>query len=273
MIHMKILLSNDDGVDASGILAAKEVADEFGETFVVAPSKQQSGIGHALTLFKPLRVNEVNLRDGDVGYGVSGTPTDAVTLAVYELMDEIPDLVISGINTGRNVGKGELTTSGTLGAASEAASYGIPTIAVSQHVTDDDIKFDEGHVEIDFSSSQRVLRDIIEKVIEKGFPEGVDILNLNVPSHPNSFEPVICPLAERMYEPVVERRLDPRGRAYYWINGELYADNPEGTDDHILLHENVPTLTPLILDMAHDLEGLRDWYEDSDVCPISGDRK
>jgi hypothetical protein len=139
MIHMKILLSNDDGVDASGILAAKEVADEFGETFVVAPSKQQSGIGHALTLFKPLRVNEVNLRDGDVGYGVSGTPTDAVTLAVYELMDEIPDLVVSGINTGRNVGKGELTTSGTLGAASEAASYGIPTIAVSQHVTDDDI--------------------------------------------------------------------------------------------------------------------------------------
>ena len=158
-------------------------------------------------------------------------------------------------------------------AASEAASYGIPTIAVSQHVTDDDIKFDEGHVEIDFSSSQRVLRDLIEKVIEKGFPEGVDILNLNVPSHPNSFEPVICPLAERMYEPVVERRLDPRGRAYYWINGELYADNPEGTDDHILLHENVPTLTPLILDMAHDLEGLRDWYKDSDVCPISGDRK
>ena len=79
---MKILLSNDDGVDASGILAAKQVADEFGETYVVAPTKQQSGIGHALTLFDPLRVYEVNLRDGDIGYGVSGTPTDAVTIAV-----------------------------------------------------------------------------------------------------------------------------------------------------------------------------------------------
>ncbi|MBP5700603.1 MAG: 5'/3'-nucleotidase SurE, partial [Methanobrevibacter sp.] len=119
---MKILLSNDDGVDASGILAAKQVADEFGETIVVAPSKQQSGIGHALTLVDPIRVNEVNLRDGDIGYGVTGTPTDAVTIAIYELMDEWPDLVISGINTGRNTGKGELSTSGTLGAASEAAS-------------------------------------------------------------------------------------------------------------------------------------------------------
>ena len=93
MIRMKILLSNDDGVDASGILAAKQVADEFGETYVVAPSKQQSGIGHALTLVEPIRVNEVNLRDGDIGYGVTGTPTDAVTIGIYEIMDDWPDLV------------------------------------------------------------------------------------------------------------------------------------------------------------------------------------
>ena len=119
---MKILLSNDDGVDASGILAAKQVADEFGETCVVAPSKQQSGIGHALTLVEPIRVNEVNLRDGDIGYGVTGTPTDAVTIGIYEIMDYWPDLVISGINTGRNTGKGELSTSGTIGAATEAAT-------------------------------------------------------------------------------------------------------------------------------------------------------
>ena len=159
---MKILLSNDDGVDASGILAAKQVADEFGKTFVVAPSKQQSGIGHALTLVEPIRVNEVNLRDGDIGYGVTGTPTDAVTIGIYEIMDDWPDLVISGINTGRNTGKGELSTSGTIGAATEAASLGIPAIAVSQHTPDDNIKFDEGHIEIDFSSSQKVLRDLIQ---------------------------------------------------------------------------------------------------------------
>lgn len=257
---MKILLSNDDGVDASGILAAKQVADEFGETCVVAPSKQQSGIGHALTLFDPLRIYEVNLRDGDMGYGISGTPTDAITLGIYEIMDEKPDLVISGINTGRNTGKGELTTSGTLGAASEAASLGIPAIAVSQHTPDDDIKFDEGHIEIDFSASQKVLRELLQKIVDNGFPQGVDILNLNVPANPDSYEPVICPLAERMYAPVISKRTDPRGRPYYWINGILYEGNPKGSDDDVILNENLPTLTPLILDMAHDIDALKEWY-------------
>ncbi len=260
MIHMKILLSNDDGVDASGILAAKQVAQKFGETMVVAPYNQQSGIGHALTLVEPIRVNEVNLRDGDIGYGVTGTPTDAVTIAIYELMDEWPDLVISGINTGRNTGKGELSTSGTIGAATEAASLGIPTIAVSQHTPDDNIKFDEGHIEIDFSSSQKVLGDLIQKVIDNGFPEGVNILNLNVPANPDSYKAKICPLATRMYEPVVEKRIDPRGREYYWIDGIFFEGNPEDSDDHVLLNENVPTLTPLILDMASDLEALKGWY-------------
>ena len=261
LIRMKILLSNDDGVDASGILAAKQVADEFGKTFVVAPSKQQSGIGHALTLVEPIRVNEVNLRDGDIGYGVTGTPTDAVTIGIYEIMDDWPDLVISGINTGRNTGKGELSTSGTIGAATEAASLGIPAIAVSQHTPDDNIKFDEGHIEIDFSSSQKVLRELIQKVIDNGFPEGVDILNLNVPADPDSYEPKICPLATRMYEPVVEMRIDPRGRPYYWIDGAFYEGNPKDSDDYVLLEENVPTLTPLILDMAHDLDALNAWYD------------
>ena len=261
MIHMKILLSNDDGVDASGILAAKQVAQEFGETYVVAPSSQQSGIGHALTLVEPIRVNEVRLRDGDIAYGVTGTPTDAVTIGIYELMDEWPDLVVSGINTGRNTGKGELSTSGTMGAATEAASLGIPAIAVSQHTPDDNIKFFEGHIEIDFTSSQKVLRDLIQKVIDNGFPKGIDILNLNVPANPDSYEPKICPLATRMYEPVVERRTDPRGRDYYWIDGDFYKGNPKDSDDYVLLEENVPTLTPLILDMAHDLEGLREWYK------------
>ena len=96
--------------------------------------------------------------------------------------------------------------------------------------------------------------------MDNGFPDGVDILNLNVPANPDSFEPKICPLATRMYEPVVEKRIDPRGRAYYWIDGISYQGNPEHSDDYVLLEENVPTLTPLILDMAHDLDALRQWY-------------
>ena len=164
---MKILLSNDDGVHASGILASKQAVDEYGDVFVVAPSTQQSGIGHALTLYEPIRMDEVNLRDGSLAYSVSGTPTDSVTMGIFEIMDEWPNLVISGINTGQNTGKGELTTSGTLGAAMEAASLGITTIAISQHVETEHIKFNEGHVEIDFSASQIVLKNLVEKIIKK----------------------------------------------------------------------------------------------------------
>ena len=177
---MKILLSNDDGVHASGILASKEAVEEFGEVFVVAPSTQQSGIGHALTLYEPIRMDEVKLRDGSTAYSISGTPTDSVTMAIFEIMGEWPDLVISGINTGQNTGKGELSTSGTLGAAMEAASLGISAIAISQHVETEHIKFNEGHIGIDFSPSQRILKNLVKKIQDKGFPEGVDILNVNV---------------------------------------------------------------------------------------------
>ena len=220
---MKILLSNDDGVDASGILALKQAVEEFGEVYVVAPSNQQSGIGHALTLYEPLRINKTILRDGSLAYSVSGTPTDAVTLGVYEIMDEKPDLVISGINTGQNTGKGELTTSGTLGAAMEAAS------------------------------------NLVKKIRDNGMPGDIKLLNLNVPSNPDSYEPVIAGLANRMYLPGVEKRLDPRGKPYYWITGELHTDNPVDTDGYILQNKNLPTLTPLSLDMTYGLDILKDW--------------
>ena len=154
---MKALISNDDGITASGILASKKAVEDLCETYVIAPETQQSGIGHALTLYDPLRVNEHTLKDGSIGYGVTGTPTDAVTLALFEIMDSKPDIMISGINTGFNIGKAELTTSGTLGAAMEAASFGIPTIAVSQEVTRDDIKFETGENQVDFSFAGKML--------------------------------------------------------------------------------------------------------------------
>ena len=143
---MKALISNDDGITASGILASKKAVEDICETYIVAPERQQSGIGHALTLYEPLRVNEHILSDGSKGYGVSGTPTDAVTIALFEILDKKPDIMISGINTGYNIGKSELTTSGTLGAAIEAASFEIPTIAISQEVTRDDVKFENGEI-------------------------------------------------------------------------------------------------------------------------------
>ncbi|WP_432644768.1 5'/3'-nucleotidase SurE [Methanobrevibacter sp.] len=258
---MKTLISNDDGITASGILASKKAMENLCDTYVIAPETQQSGIGHALTLFEPLRVNEHVLRDGSIGYGVSGTPTDAVTIALFEIMDEKPDIMISGINTGFNIGKAELTTSGTLGAAIEAASFGIPTIAISQEVTQDDVKFENGKVEVDFDFAVKMLNKLAKIVLKKGLPEGIDLLNVNVPANPSDDEFEVVELGNRMYSPVVEQRLDPRGKPYYWIDGELYELNKPGSDGYELRMNQKTTITPLKIDLTSDLNLIKKWLK------------
>lgn len=258
---MKALLSNDDGITASGILASKKAMEELCDTYVIAPERQQSGIGHALTLFEPLRVNEHVLRDGSIGYGISGTPTDAVTIGLFEIMDEKPDIMISGINTGFNIGKAELTTSGTLGAAIEAASFSIPTIAISQEVTQDDIKFENGQVEVDFNFAVKMLNKLAKIVLKKGLPEGIDLLNVNVPANPSDDEFEIVTLGDRMYSPVVEQRLDPRGKPYYWIDGDLYELNKPGSDGYELKVKQRTTITPIKIDQTGDMNLIREWLK------------
>ena len=227
---MKALISNDDGITASGILASKKAVEDLCDIYVVAPQTQQSGIGHALTLYEPLRVNEYTLKDGSVGYGVSGTPTDAVTLALFEIIKEKPDIMISGINTGFNLGQAELTTSGTLGAAIEAASFNIPTIAISLEVTRDDVKFENGDVEIDFAFAGKMLNKLAKIVLKKGLPEGVDILNVNVPANPSDENFEVAKLGHRMYTPIIHKCLDPRDKPYYWIGGIQYEEDLPGSD-------------------------------------------
>ncbi|WP_405293546.1 5'/3'-nucleotidase SurE [Methanobrevibacter sp.] len=256
---MKALISNDDGITASGILACKKAVEDLCETYIVAPELQQSGIGHALTLYEPLRINEHTLKDKSKGYAVTGTPTDAVTLALFEIMDEKPDIMISGINTGFNIGKAELTTSGTLGAAIEAASFGIPTIAISQEVTRDDIKFENGENQVDFSFAGKMLKKLAKIVLKKGLPEGIDILNVNVPENPSDDEFEIAHLSERMYVPVIDRRLDPRGKPYYWIGGEPYESHKPGSDGHYLRKLQKTTITPIKIDQTNDVDSLREW--------------
>ena len=258
---MKALISNDDGITASGILASKMAVEDLCETCVVAPETQQSGIGHALTLFEPLRVNEHVLRDGSIGYGISGTPTDAVTIGLFEIMDEKPDIMISGINTGFNIGKAELTTSGTLGAAIEAASFSIPTIAISQEVTQDDIKFENGQVEVDFNFAVKMLNKLAKIVLKKGLPEGIDLLNVNIPEKPTDEEIEVATLGDRMYSPIVEKRNDPRGKPYYWINGDLYQDNKPGSDGYELINKQKTTITPLKIDLTGDIDSIKNWLK------------
>ena len=258
---MKALISNDDGITASGILAAKKAVGNLCDTYVVAPERQQSGIGHALTLYEPLRVDKFTLKDGSLGYGVTGTPTDAVTIGLFEILDEKPDLMISGINTGFNLGQAELTTSGTLGAAIEAASFGIPSIAISLEVTRDDIKFDNGEVEIDFDFAGKMLNKLAKIVLKKGLPEGIDLLNVNIPENPKDEEFEVVKLGKRMYVPIIEKRLDPRGKPYYWIGGEPYESDNPGTDGYELRHAQKTTITPLKLDLTSDMSLLKEWFK------------
>ena len=256
---MKALISNDDGVNASGILACKKAVEDLCDYVVVAPETQKSGIGHALTLYEPLRVNKRILKDGSSAYGVTGTPTDAVTIGLFEILDGKPDLVISGINTGFNLGRAELTTSGTLGAALEAASFKIPSIAISQEVKRDDIKFENGDVDVDFTFAQKILNKIAEIILKKGLPEGIDLVNINVPANPSGDEIEVVKLGTRMYTPFVDKRHDPRNRPYYWIGGRPYCGDETGTDTYELKVKQKTTVTPLKLDMTGDLNLLKEY--------------
>jgi 5'-nucleotidase len=258
---MRILITNDDGVNSSGIMAAKKAVENLGKIDVVAPATQQSGIGHALTLFEPIRVTATNLPDGSEAFSVSGTPTDAVIIGIYEVTDEKPDLVISGINIGENLGKSELTTSGTIGAAMEAAVHGVPAISVSLQVTRGDIKFHDGHVDVDFRHAAKILRSVAENIMEKGLPSGVDFVNLNIPSHPSSNKIMLTRLGERMYQIHIKKRLDPRGRPYYWIDGDPIENDDIGTDVHGLKDKRCATLTPISLDCTSNLDTMKGWLD------------
>jgi 5'-nucleotidase len=258
---MRILITNDDGVNSSGIMAAKRAVEDLGKIDVVAPATQQSGIGHAISLFEPIRVTYTNLVDGTEAYSVSGTPTDSVIIGICEITDSKPDLVISGINIGENLGKSELTTSGTIGAAMEAAAHGVPAIAVSLEVTRGEIVFHDGHVDVDFRHAELILNSVAEKILKKGLPEGVDFINLNIPSHPSSNDIKLTRLGERMYKTHIQKRLDPRGRPYYWIDGDPIENDDHGTDVNILKYERCATITPISLDCTANLDIMNSWLD------------
>jgi len=242
---MKILLTNDDGLYSAGLRAAYTALKEFGEVFVVAPAVQRSGVGRSLSIMEPIRVSEVKVNGMNV-FAVDGTPTDSVIVGMYEIIGDIPDLTVSGINLGENLSTEAVTTSGTVCAALEAATHGSMAIAISLQMPDI-TKFDLT-CEDDFSFAERVLKDIVRVVVMKGLPEGVDLLNVNVPSKPNG-KIAVTKLARKMYRVRVEKRLDPRGRAYYWIHGDEVEEAERGTDIHFLRLGYV-TVTPLSIDLT-----------------------
>ncbi|ODV49687.1 5'-nucleotidase /3'-nucleotidase /exopolyphosphatase [Methanohalophilus euhalobius] len=245
----KILLTNDDGVYSAGIRAAYKSVDSLGDVTIAAPAFQKSGVGRSISIFEPLRMNRTKI-DGVDAYAIGGTPTDSVILGIFSVMKEKPDLIVSGFNIGENISTDTATTSGTVGAALEGASYGIPAIAVSIQVIEQGLKFDDlRDYEHDFEVGIRVVNRIAKKVLEHGLPENVDILNVNLPHDvKEDTEIEITRLARKFFNMEVEERHDPRGRPYYWLAGDPIPEGEEGTDVHAVTQKGHISITPLSLD-------------------------
>lgn len=231
----RILVSNDDGIDAPGLLALARAMTEVGQVSVVAPDAQQSAVGHALTVSLPLRATRHHLSDCITGWRVGGTPADCVKLAVKRLLDAPPDLVVSGINHGRNTAV-SLVYSGTVSGATEGTILGIPSIAFSL----DDFAYDA-----DFTCSARLACWLAEKTLVYGLPRGV-LLNVNVPKLPA--EEIrglrIAPQGDSYWDDNYEERRDPMGRPYYWLSGHNVLLGPQQSDEE-LLTSGYATVTPI----------------------------
>jgi 5'-nucleotidase len=274
---MKILISNDDGVDAPGILAAKQAVEDLAEVYVVAPDKNNSSVGRRLSLFKHLELKRCELEDGSLAYSVSGSPADAVIVGADYVMDEKPDLVITGINQGVNISC-DITSSGTVCAAFEAVSLGIPAIAASLFIDPKtSYKQDENgewYVDYDFSLAKKVLHGIVEKIIDEGFPDGVDLFNLNVPTNYESEEVKITSLSHRMLDKkVIDKNDEEKSEIFNYpldenqsaddlimITSGLVKEYEKDSDGYALFVEKCPSLTPLNVNMT-SLE-LKDWNDE-----------
>ena len=237
-----ILVCNDDGVTAPGIKALTEVAKQFGQVVVVAPDKPQSGMGHAITINATLRIQQHSSEDDRVTiYSTSGTPVDCIKLAVNEVLDRRPDLIISGVNHGSNASVNVLY-SGTMSAAVEGCLEGIPSIGFSL------LDFS---IDADFTTSKIVAERVIREVLENGLEQGV-CLNVNIPKvDPSTLSGIkVCRQADANWVEEFDKRTDPTGRDYYWLTGKfMNRDSGEDTDVWAL-KQNFASVVPVQYDLT-----------------------
>lgn len=233
---MKVLLTNDDGIGAPGLRAIYHELKERGhEVAAVAPMAQQSGVGRSLTVFEPLRAR--NISEGDFeGIGVYGTPTDCVKLALGSLLPFTPDLVISGINIGQNVGP-DIQYSGTIGAAAEAAHAGLPSVAFS-HAAHTGAS--------DWPEVAKMAVDLAETLDWSVLPKG-QVVNINFPALPcKEMRGVrVCPQSPAKWRNKYDKRMDPRGQGYWWLSGSMDENTVGQGTDRRLLDDGYVTVTPL----------------------------
>ena len=239
--NTRILISNDDGIEAEGIAVLERIARTLSDdVWVVAPEREQSGAGHSLSLHSPLRYRQ----HGERRFSVSGTPTDAVLVGVMEILkDKRPGLMLSGINRGSNLAE-DVTYSGTVSAAMEATLLDIPAIALSNVVTEQGV---------DWATPEHFAAGIVKELVTLSWPAGT-LMNVNFPALPLAQVKGVrpCPHGRRVLDDNLHRRVDPHGRNYIWIGGqrtEPFDDQP--TADFHQIQEGWITITPLSLDMTN----------------------
>ena len=245
---IRILITNDDGYHSEGIIALENALKEIGDVYVVAPASEMSGASHSLTLSRPLRIRQIDARH----WTVDGTPTDCVTLALNQILpvEERPHICASGINHGPNLGD-DATYSGTVAGALEATILGVPGLAFS-------LVASRSH---DFTESAKVARQITQKALNEGLPEGT-LLNINVPKgKPRGIR--ITKQGFKNARPVISEHIDPRGKPYYWIGELREGFHAEGGTDFEAIAEGYVSVTPMRSDLTNHkaIEFLKSWEE------------
>ena len=248
---MKILVTNDDGIYSSGISALVDALKEIAEVIVVAPSEEQSAVGHGITMKYPLRVTKYFKNGNFFGYAVEGTPADCVKMGIRNIMGESPDLVISGINHGSNTAI-NIIYSGTVSAAREASIMDVPAIAIS--ITSHDAK--------DFRYAGKIAKMLALKIKEHELPNGT-LLNVNVPNLPEEEIAgiLVTEQSKAKWDDIYEKRTDPFGKDYYWLTGKLVEVENEKQSDQLAIKNKFVSVTPIHFDLTdyETFEKMKSW--------------
>lgn len=248
---MRILVSNDDGIDSAGIDSLVSALKTIAEVTVVAPHKEQSAVGHAITMQTPLRVFEFQKNGKFFGYAIDGTPADCVKIGIRNLMPSPPDLVVSGINHGSNTAI-NIIYSGTVSAAREAAIMDVPSIAISV----------ASHQVLDFSFSSKVAMLLSKEVYKRGLPVGT-MLNVNVPNiSENEIKGMlVTKQGKSKWDDIYEQRVDPYGRNYYWLTGNLMDVDKSIDLDQAAIRNNYVSVSPIHFDLSdyQTFDKMKEW--------------
>ena len=253
-----LLVSNDDGIHSEGLHALAEALRPLGDVTIVAPDREKSAAGHALTLHRPVAVREIS----EGVFTVDGTPADCVYLGALSVLERKPDLLVAGVNRGGTIGD-DVTYSGTVAAALEGTILGIPSFAVSQLREKGVQRGGHGPPEFDWGNAARISALVAQRVLDDPLPEDV-LLNVNVPA--GAIEGIRCTRqGKHLYEQVVHEASDPRGNRYYWVGSGEAAQIEQSEDtDYMTVRRGMVSITPLHLDLTHKhyLERLRgDWEQ------------